>query len=181
MHRHHWHPRRRRRHGIGAWGELRRGRFFAAGEVRLALLSLLSEGPRHGYELMKELEARSGGVYRASAGTIYPTLAQLEDEERVTSERRQGKRVYALTEAGRAELDAESQTVDRIWRRADDWGEWEAAAAPETWEIARPALRVVKLAMRAVARRGADEARIDRVREILAETAARLQALGREG
>ena len=48
--------------------------------MRLAILSLLADGPRHGYELMKLLQERSGGVYRASAGTIYPTLQQLEDE-----------------------------------------------------------------------------------------------------
>ena len=52
----------------------RRARFFESGEVRLAILSLLSEGPKHGYQLMKEMEERSGGLYRASAGSVYPTL-----------------------------------------------------------------------------------------------------------
>jgi DNA-binding PadR family transcriptional regulator len=87
-------------HDLGMMGL--RARFFGPGEVRLALLSLMSETPMHGYELMKRLEERSGGVYRASAGTVYPTLQQLEDEGLVTSESREGKRVYSLTEAGRA-------------------------------------------------------------------------------
>ena len=66
--------------GVGiAFGS--RGRFFETGEVRLAMLSLLSEGAKHGYQLMKELEERSGGTYKASAGTIYPTLQQMEDDE----------------------------------------------------------------------------------------------------
>jgi DNA-binding PadR family transcriptional regulator len=68
------------------------------------VLSLVSERPKHGYELMKELEARSGGSYRVSAGTMYPTLQMLEDEGMVTSEQHDGKRVYSLTDLGRAEL-----------------------------------------------------------------------------
>jgi DNA-binding PadR family transcriptional regulator len=65
-------------HGGGPWGFRRR--FFEPGEVRIALLSLLKDGPKHGYELMKELEARSGGMYKASAGSVYPNLQLLEDE-----------------------------------------------------------------------------------------------------
>src|ERR1700745_2211693 len=78
----------------------RGGRFFESGEVRLAILSLLSSGPKHGYQLMNELEERSGGAYKASAGSIYPTLQQLEDEELIRSDQQSGKRVYSLTEAG---------------------------------------------------------------------------------
>src|ERR1700733_12368926 len=81
-----------------------KGRFFGAGEMRLAILSLLSEGPKHGYQLMKELAERSGGVYRASAGSVYPTLQQLEDEGMVVAEMQSGRRVYRLTEGGRKEL-----------------------------------------------------------------------------
>src|SRR3990172_740813 len=71
----------RSRHGGGGHGGRgpRRG-FFRQGEVRLALLSLLGDGPAHGYELMKRLDERSGGMYQASAGTVYPVLQQLEDE-----------------------------------------------------------------------------------------------------
>src|SRR6516225_9161139 len=81
------------------------GRFFGPGEVRLALLSLLGDAPMHGYELMKRLEERSGGIYRASAGTIYPTLQQLEDEGLVASETLEGKKIYRLTDSGRGELE----------------------------------------------------------------------------
>src|SRR5215813_4068680 len=78
-----------------------RGRFFESGEVRLALLSLLNEGPKHGYQLMKEMSERSGGIYKASAGSVYPTLQQLEDEGMVEAEMQSGRRVYRLTETGR--------------------------------------------------------------------------------
>src|SRR5215468_359821 len=76
-------------------------RFFEPGEVRLAILSLLAEGSKHGYQLMKEMTERSGGVYRASAGSVYPTLQQLEDEELIASDQQGGRRVYKLTRAGR--------------------------------------------------------------------------------
>src|SRR6516164_5218623 len=102
------------RPGFFAW----QGRFFGAGEMRLALLSLVSEGPSHGYELMKKLEERAGGIYRASAGTVYPTLQQLEDEGLVTSELRDGKKVYRLTDEGRRELEERDEAVREIWRRA---------------------------------------------------------------
>ena len=107
------------------WG--RRGRFFGAGEVRIAILSLLAEKPRHGYDLMKALETRSGGSYRVSAGTIYPTLQQLEDEGLIVSENKDGKRVYQLTDPGRAELERGRGTAEDIWRRTmdfRDWGRW---------------------------------------------------------
>lgn len=69
---------------FGPWAGA--SRFFAPGEVRLAILSLVAERPCHGYYLMKLLAERSGGVYRASAGAIYPTLQELEDEGLVTAD-----------------------------------------------------------------------------------------------
>jgi DNA-binding PadR family transcriptional regulator len=134
MHRHRRHLRRQMRaHGMGL-----RGRFFGPGEVRLALLALIVEQPRHGYELMRELEARSAGVYRASAGSVYPTLQQLEDEGLVHSESLEGKRVYRVTDAGRGEADEEEDAIRRIWRRAERWGDWGDAFHPEAMEIERP-------------------------------------------
>src|SRR5207302_11203417 len=87
------------------------GRFFGPGETRLALLSLLGEGPSHGYELMTKLEERCGGVYQASAGTIYPTLQQLEDQGLARAERVEGKKVYAITPVGERELEQNAEAV----------------------------------------------------------------------
>jgi DNA-binding PadR family transcriptional regulator len=170
-HRGHRHGRR---HGYGPWGA--RGRFFGPGEVRLALLSLLSEGERHGYELMKRLEERSEGTYRASAGTIYPTLQQLEDEGLVASVERDGKRVYRLTDAGRAELAQRAEAIARIWRRAEDWGSWRGVDDPEAAELLRPGLRLVKAALHAAAR-GDDPDRVDAIRRILERARAEIDAL----
>ena len=88
--------------GAFPWGRGGRwGRFFGPGEISLAILSMLETGPKHGYELMKGLEAKSGGTYKASAGAIYPALQQLEDEGMVIADSGGGKRTYSLTNEGR--------------------------------------------------------------------------------
>jgi DNA-binding PadR family transcriptional regulator len=156
----------------GRWG-----RFFGPGEVRLALLSLLESGPKHGYELMKELESKSGGIYKASAGAIYPALQQLEDEGLVTSDQPAGKRTYSLTEAGRAELKNEAETVVRIWRRAEQAGDWAPWMGMEGAEVMRPASEVMKAALKAATRRSHDSKKIAKIREILERTKKDLEAV----
>ena len=126
-----------------------RGRFFEFGEVRLAILSLLKEGPKHGYQLIKEMTERSGGLYRASAGTVYPTLQQLEDEGLIASERQEGRRVYQLTDAGKAELERDPEAVRRIWDRAERWGDWGQWMGPEAFTVFRPLASMVKATFRA--------------------------------
>jgi DNA-binding PadR family transcriptional regulator len=165
--------------GFGSWGG--RSRFFGPGEVRLAILSLLADGPQHGYELMKLLERRSGGIYRASAGTIYPTLQQLEDEGVVIAEAQEGKRVYKITDDGKRELLREEDTVNRIWKRAKVWNEWRAAFDPDVQEIVRPAERVMKAAFRAMAGSSASATRADKIRDILERALRDLENLGDSG
>jgi len=93
--------------GPGPWGPPFGGRGggprVRRGDVRAAILTLLVDRPMHGYEMIQELEARTNGVWRPSAGSIYPTLQLLEDEGLVTSEDSQGKRRFSLTDAGQAE------------------------------------------------------------------------------
>src|SRR6202045_3464743 len=106
------------RPSFGSWAP--RSRFFGPGEVRLAILSLLTDGPRHGYELMKMLAERSGGIYRASAGTVYPTLQQLEDEGLIASDLQEGRRVYRVTDAGRREVERLGEDIKDICSARDD-------------------------------------------------------------
>src|SRR3954469_24999714 len=73
------------------------------GDIRAAILALLAEQPMHGYQIMRELRDRSGGAWRVSPGSVYPTLSQLEDEELIQAEQQGGKRVFSLTAAGREE------------------------------------------------------------------------------
>jgi DNA-binding PadR family transcriptional regulator len=75
---------------------------------------------------MKRVEERSGGIYRVSAGTIYPTPQQLENEGQIISETVSGKRVYKLMDAGRRELTERDESVRQIWRRARRWEDWRA-------------------------------------------------------
>ncbi len=126
------------------------------GDIRSALLLALAEGAAHGYELMHRLEEKSGGSWRPSPGSIYPTLQMLEDEGLVTSVEKDGKRVYDLTPEGRAEADARAtQRDDPFWfanrgryeeiaplRRAFmDLGAavWQVAQAGKSEQIARAA------------------------------------------
>jgi DNA-binding PadR family transcriptional regulator len=81
---------------------------FSHGRLRLYLLRLLAEGPKHGYELIRLLENRFLGLYAPSAGTIYPRLARMEAEGLVTHTAAGGRKVYEITDAGRAELVARS-------------------------------------------------------------------------
>lgn len=87
---------------------------FAHGNLRLYLLSLLAEQPRHGYELIQALSDRFGGSYIPSAGTIYPRLSKLEEEGLVTKESDGRKTTYSITDAGRAELEARRGELDSI-------------------------------------------------------------------
>ena len=166
----------RSRHGGGGHGGRgpRRG-FFRQGEVRLALLSLLGDGPAHGYELMKRLEERSGGTYQASAGTVYPVLQQLEDEGLIRVQDDEGKKVYHLTDAGRDELRLNQEAVDSIWKRAGGWKEWGLNMGPESAEIWSAWGRLTKAAFKAAARGDMDET--EKVREVLDRARKELEAL----
>ena len=81
-------------HGRGPWSRARRG------NVRAAILSVLAEEPMHGYQIMQRLEERSGGMWRPSPGSVYPTLQLLEDQGFIKGEELEGRRVFSLTEAG---------------------------------------------------------------------------------
>ena len=90
-----------------AFGRGRPGRpGVRRGEIRPLILSTLQSRPMHGYEVIQELETRSGGRWRPSAGSVYPTLQQLTDEGLVTSEEVDGRRTYTLTDSGRKAAEA---------------------------------------------------------------------------
>ncbi|GAA1465057.1 PadR family transcriptional regulator [Microbacterium thalassium] len=83
------------------FGGMRMGR----GDVRSAVLALLAEGPMHGYQIIHEIEERSGGMWKPSPGSIYPTLQMLADEGLIVAEEKDGKKTYSLTDAGREEAE----------------------------------------------------------------------------
>jgi DNA-binding PadR family transcriptional regulator len=157
-----------------------RGRFFESGEIRLAMLSLLSEGPKHGYQLMKEMRERSNGAYRASAGSVYPTLQQLEDEELIESDQQSGRRVYRLTKAGKKELEKEAPAVREIWERAEGCEDWGAFASPDSMGLWSPMTALMKTALKAATRASGSQggyAQAERVREVLDRARRELESL----
>src|SRR5829696_573137 len=103
------------RFGRGGWGG---GRRMRRGDVRAAILLLLDEGPRNGYQVMQELEQRSGGSWRPSPGSVYPTLQLLSDEGLVAGQYRDGSTVYDLTDAGRKHVEENRESLGAPWQEA---------------------------------------------------------------
>jgi DNA-binding PadR family transcriptional regulator len=103
-----------------------RGPKAGRGDVRAAILALLREGPRNGYQIMTEIEERSGGAWRPSPGAVYPALSQLADEGLVAGEESGGRRTFRLTEAGQEYVEQHPEMAR---------GAWESAAQQEAWEV----------------------------------------------
>ncbi|MGN6271803.1 MAG: PadR family transcriptional regulator [Protaetiibacter sp.] len=122
---------------------------FAHGHLRLYLLSLLDERPQHGYELIQGLGDRFGGTYVPSAGTIYPRLAKLQEEGLVTKESDGRRTVYAITDAGRAELAARRDELDAI---ETDVTDSVRRLADEVRSSVNDAMRTLKADLAAAAR-----------------------------
>jgi len=126
---------------------------FGHGRLRLYLLKLLDEAPRHGYDVIRALEDRFLGLYAPSAGTVYPRLSRLESEGLVTSADEEGRKVYRITDAGRAELAA----------RQDELADIESDITGSVRDLASEDLRAeLKSAARDVRRESRHQARTQR-------------------
>lgn len=100
----------------------RRGRMFDGGELKLVMLKLIEEGPRHGYDLIREIEDRTGGAYAPSPGVVYPTLTLLDDMGLVEAQADGSKKQFAITDAGRAELADKASEVEALMARLAELG-----------------------------------------------------------
>src|SRR5215469_17695148 len=154
-----------------------RNRFFGLGEVRLAVLSLIAEGPKNGYQLLKDLAARLGPLYRVSSGTVYPVLKQLEKDGLVESRLEEGRNLYRPTKAGRKLLASEAAAIRSIWGRAEQVEDLGQQMGPHTVVIAGPLSELYAAALRASAWSAGDPNREDRVRGILRNASAELNQL----
>lgn len=113
-----------RRGGGGRGERSERRRMFDGGELRLVLLKLIADEPRHGYDLIRQIEELTGGSYAPSPGVIYPTLTMLDDMGLIEAQQSDGaKKLFAITDAGRAELDANSEIVEAALARLTAVGE----------------------------------------------------------
>ncbi|MEP9376553.1 PadR family transcriptional regulator [Aquabacter sp. CN5-332] len=100
----------------------RLGRMLAQGDLKLLALSLIAEQPRHGYEIIKLIEEKTGGWYSPSPGVVYPTLTYLEEAGYVTAEADGAKKRYAITPEGKAHLDANRDLADALVGRLSEIG-----------------------------------------------------------
>jgi DNA-binding PadR family transcriptional regulator len=150
--------------GRGGHGRRRGGR---RANVRAAILALLLERPMHGYEMISELESRTGGVWRPSPGSVYPTLQLLEDEGLIESEESGGRRRFTLTDAGRAE--AQGETEGPPWEAFDE-------DAVSGWHDLKNATMGAMHALREVMMTGTDEQR-QRAVEVIDEARRKLYAI----
>lgn len=150
--------------GPSDWAPWRAGRRMRRGDIRIGLLAALLDGPAHGYELIRRLEERSGGLWRPSAGSVYPTLQLLQEEGLLTSRDEDGKRTYALTDEGRVAAEQA--------RQRGPAGPGESNSHRQL----RHSLRTLLLAFRQVAEAG-DAAQAAAAVDILDEARRRLYRL----
>jgi len=111
------------RHGMGAGDMMRAGRMLATGDLRLIALALIAEQPRYGYEIIKLLEEKTAGWYSPSPGIVYPTLTFLEEAGHVTAQADGAKKLYTITEEGKAHLAENQDFVDAVLERMSAIGE----------------------------------------------------------
>lgn len=165
---HHWfgvenHEHQGRKHhgfaGMGRWEQWKEKQRSPRGDIKYILLAVIAENPRHGYELIKELEARFGGTWKPSPGSVYPTLQLLEEGGYLIGEQIEGKKVYSITENGRELLAERGNPLDWIEERSK----------PQQWMELGNAVADLGAAVMQVARSG-DSDKIKRVQEIINRT-----------
>lgn len=167
-----WGPRGRHHRGRSG----RMGRIFEQGDLKYVILRLLEEKPRHGYEVIKELEDRFGGAYSPSPGTVYPTLTMLEDlgyAKAVTEDG--GRKIYTITPEGSAYLAEHSTTVDSIFERIATFVE--GFLDEPMMDVNHAFRRVGRAAYSHASRNVNDAGKLKRVKEILDRAAAELELL----
>ncbi|MHB1071997.1 MAG: PadR family transcriptional regulator [Gemmatimonadaceae bacterium] len=151
---------------------------FEQGDLKLVILRLLEEKPRHGYDIIKEIEERFGGTYAPSPGTVYPTLTMLEDMGYAKGTVEEGgKKIYAITEEGRKHLAENSQAVDSIFERMARFVEGFFDAPMN--DVHEGMRRVARAAYSTATRNVRDAQKLRRVREVLDRATREIEDLAR--
>ena len=162
----------------------RRGRMFGSGELRLALLALINEEPRHGYELIRAIEDMTGGGYAPRPGTVYPTLQMLEEaglikQTKPKSDDEEGgsKKPFKATKAGKAELKDRSDEVDAIMERLGEHGERAEKVKQKSPDLFRAMGNLASVLKNRANTGKLDKATIDEIVDIIDEVAKRIERL----
>jgi len=187
-----WDDERPRRRGRADWKDntrssrKRRGRMFGTGELRLALLALIAEEPRHGYELIRAIEDMTGGGYAPSPGAVYPTLQMLEEEGLIKQTKpassdddgeSTGKKPFKVTKAGKAELASRDDEVEALMGRLDEHGARAERVKEKSPDLFR-AMGNLASVLKNRARAGKlDQKTIDEIVDIIDEVAKRIERL----
>jgi DNA-binding PadR family transcriptional regulator len=140
------------------------------------ILDLLKDQPRHGYDIIRALEERSHGFYSPSPGSVYPTLQLLEDQGYVTSTEQDGKKVYAITDAGRAFLSEQSGVMEGIRQRMG--GHWGGTMNPEMRQLMQEVGALGQYLFRQGAHGGlSDPEKVRRLREVVARARGEIEGI----
>ena len=154
----------------------RRGRMFESGELRLVLLKLIADEPRHGYDLIRALEEMTGGDYAPSPGTIYPTLTLLQDMELIEEQADETPRKrFAVTDAGRAHLADKAEEIKGLIGRLERHGERHERA--DRAPIKRAVGNLMTALWHKVAHEGGTDQRLHAIAAILDDAAQRIERL----
>ena len=165
------------RGGRGGWGGRRgreRKRMFEGGELRLVLLKLIADEPRHGYELIKAVEDLTEGEYAPSPGVVYPTLTMLEDMGLIAEKKsKDSKKVYEATDEGRAHLEENSEEVEVLIERLEGHGHHRRRG--QRPEIGRAIGNLMTALRNRITQQGWNEELLNEVVDILDEAAQRIE------
>ncbi|MEQ7874409.1 PadR family transcriptional regulator [Sphingomonas sp. ASV193] len=157
-------------------GHGRSRRMFDGGELRLVLLKLIADEPRHGYDLIRAIEAMTGGAYAPSPGVVYPTLTLLDEMGLIEEQASEGaKKRFAATESGRAELKEKAEEVAELIARLTAVGE-ERRSSPHR-QLHR-AMENVRNALRHQRAQGMSPERVEAIVDLLDEVAKKIERLG---
>lgn len=170
----------------GARSRKRRGRMFGSGELRLALLALINEEPRHGYELIKAIEDMTGGAYAPSPGAVYPTLQMLEEEGQIKHAKPQGKaadedasgkKPFEITKSGSAELEDRAEEVDKLMGRLNEHGHRAEKVKERSPDLFRAMGNLASVLKNRAKTGKLDKDTVDQIVDIIDEVAKRIERL----
>jgi DNA-binding PadR family transcriptional regulator len=167
------------------WGGPKRGRhgrkrMFGGGELRLVLLKLIADEPRHGYELIKAIEELTGGSYSPSPGTVYPTLSLLSDEGAIVECIEEGegdtsRKAFSASDSGLAELEERAEEVERLMARLSGIGERQRRERSP--ELGRAAVNLGRVLANKFGQGRLDSETIEEIVDIIDEAAKKIERL----